>query len=168
MSTTTITRSSGINPGLAWAGPLPGGGYDGRTKHLDRAVLRFATWLQARIGGNVQVRFNSHRLSGGAYTTGSRVDGPIPVDRAEIGLSARLDIPQAMWKRPEWEWTDAELEALPLQYHVSVSPQFLRNPSDLGEHKPSDRYGYWTVKTPREAYRLLRRLLHPIIRNNTP
>ena len=157
MSTATITRSIGINPGLPWGGPLPGGGYDGRTKHLDHAVLHFAKWLQRRFNSPVQVRFNSHRLSGGAYISPA-TDAP----DQEIGLSARLDIPKALWKRPEYTWTDAELEDLPLQYHVSVAPQFLRNPSNLGEHKPNDRYGYWTVKTPQEAYRLLRRLLQPI------
>ena len=62
-----ITRSIGISPGLPWGGPLPGGGYDGKTKRLDRAVQRFAEWLHRRIAGPVQVRFNSHRLSGGAY-----------------------------------------------------------------------------------------------------
>ena len=62
-----ITRSLGISPGLPWGGPLPGGGYDGKTKRLDRAVQRFAEWLHRRIAGPVQVRFNSHRLSGGAF-----------------------------------------------------------------------------------------------------
>jgi hypothetical protein len=157
-----ITRSIGIAPGIPWAGPLPGGGYDGRTKHLDRAVMRFAKWLQAHVGGAVQVRFNSHRLSGGAYTgpgAGPKAHGPIAIDRPEIGLSARLAIPKAMWERPEWTWTDAELEALPLHYHILVYPQFLRNPRDLGERKPDDDYGYWTVTTSQEAYRLLRQLL---------
>ena len=62
-----ITRSLGISPGVPWGGPMPGGGYEGKTKRLDRAVQRFAEWLQARIAGPVQVRFNSHRLSGGAF-----------------------------------------------------------------------------------------------------
>ena len=41
-----ITRSLGISPGVPWGGPLPGGGYEGKTKRLDRAVQRFAEWLQ--------------------------------------------------------------------------------------------------------------------------
>jgi hypothetical protein len=40
-----ITRSIGINPGLPWGGPLPGRGYEGKTKRLDRAVQCFAEWL---------------------------------------------------------------------------------------------------------------------------
>ena len=152
----SITRSVGISPGVPWAGPLPGGGYDGKTKHLDRAVQRFAEWLQKHVGGPVQVRFNSHRLSGGAFT-GSGEKDPVAVSRPEIGLTVRLDIPKAMWARPEWTWTDDELEALPLRYHVLVYPEFLKDPSDLGEHK--EGYGYWNIKTPQEAYRLLRRLL---------
>ena len=62
-----ITRSVGISPGVPWAGPLPGGGYDGKTKRLDRAVGRFAAWLQQHFACPVEIRFNSDRLSGGAF-----------------------------------------------------------------------------------------------------
>ena len=57
------------------------------------------------------------------------------------------------------EWEDCWTESTPLSYNVLVYPEFLRDPNDLGEHKPSDRFGYWSVKTPREAYRLLQRLI---------
>ena len=155
-----ITRSIGISPGLPWAGPLPGGGYDGKTKHLDRAVQRFAEWLQKHLPGPVQIRFNSHRLSGGAYIyPGAAPDAKVTFDTPEIGLSAGLVIPKSMWKRPEWEWKDDELARLLLRYHVLVYPQVLSDPSDLGEHKPGDQFGYWTVATPQEAYRLLKRLI---------
>ena len=45
-----------------------------------------------------------------------------------------------------------------------VYPQFLRNADDRGETRQTPRFwkendfGYWTVKTPQEAYRLLRKL----------
>ena len=39
-----ITRSLGISPGLPWGGPLPGGGYEGKTKRLDRAVHDAYDW----------------------------------------------------------------------------------------------------------------------------
>jgi hypothetical protein len=173
-----ITRSIGISPGLPWGGPLPGGGYDGKTKRLDRAVARFARWLEARIDGPVQVRFNSHRLSGGAFVyPGLAPDTAIGFDTPEIGLSAGLITPPAVvrrrdraWKRgegyglPALEWEDCWTEQTPLRYNVLIYPQFLRFPDNLGEHKAGDRFGYWTVGTPQEAYRLLKRLVNIPIR----
>jgi hypothetical protein len=168
-----ITRSFGINPGVPWGGPLPGGGYEGKTNRLDCAVQRLAEWLHARIAGPVQVRFNSHRLSGGAFVyPGLDPDARISLDTPEIGLCARLITPASVerrrdraWKKgqgcslPALEWEDCWTESTPLAYNVLVYPQYLREPGDLGEYKPGDRFGYWSVKTPREAYRLLQRLV---------
>jgi len=164
-----ITRSLGISPGLPWGGPLPGGGYDGKTKRLDRAVQRFAEWLHRRIAGPVQVRFNSHRLSGGAFVyPDAGPDARITFDTPEIGFGARLITPASVqrrrdraWKKgegyslPALEWEDCWTEAVPLAYNVLIYPQYLRDPGNLGEHKPGDRFGYWSVATPQEAYRLL-------------
>ena len=95
-----ITRSIGIAPGVPWGGPLPGGGYDGKTKRLDRAVQRFAEWLHQRIPGPVQVRFNSHRLSGGAFVyPDAAPDAPVTFGTPEIGLSARLITPASVQRR---------------------------------------------------------------------
>ena len=175
MSTSTITRSAGINPGVPWGGPMPGGGYEGKTKRLDRAVMRFAEWLQARIAGPVQVRFNSHRLSGGAFIyPHAAPDAKIGFDTPEIGLGVRLIIPAAVnrrrdraWNRgegyslPPLEHEDCWTEATPLSYSVLIYPQFLRDPTDLGEERSAtSRFGYWTVKTPQAAYALLRRLVN--------
>ena len=169
-----ITRSLGIDPGLPWSGPLPGGGYEGKTRRLDRAVQRFAEWLHARIAGPVQVRFNFDRLSGGAFVyPGLDPDARIAFDTPEIGLSARLITPPAVqrrrdraWKRGEWrslpslEYEDCWTEQTPLRYNVLIYPQFLRFSDNLGEHKPGDRFGYWTAGTPQEAYNRLRRLVN--------
>ena len=100
-----ITRSLGISPGLPWGGPLPGGGYDGKTKRLDRAVQRFAEWLHRRIAGPVQVRFNSHRLSGGAFVyPDAGPDAEISFDMPEIGLGARLITPASVQRRRDRAW----------------------------------------------------------------
>lgn len=169
-----ITRSLGIDPGLPWGGPLPGGGYEGKTKRLDRAVQRFAEWLHARIAGPVQVRFNSDRLSGGAFVyPGLDPDARIAFDTPEIALSARLIAPPAVQRRrdrawkcggrrslPSLEYEDCWTEQTPLRYNVLIYPQFLRSPDNVGEHKPGDRFGYWTAGTPQEAYRLLKRLVN--------
>ncbi len=169
-----ITRSLGIDPGLPWSGPLPGGGYNGKTKRLDRAVQRFAEWLHRQIAGPVQVRFNSHQLSGGAYVyPDAAPGGKITFDMPEIGLGAGLITPADVRRRrdrawskrkgsmlPALEWENCWTESTPLSYDVLVYPQYLRDPDDLGEHKPGDRFGYWSVGTPQEAYRLLRRLVN--------
>jgi len=169
-----ITRSRGINPCVPWGGPLPGGGYEGKTKHLDRAVQHFAEWLQARVTGPVQVRFNSHRLSGGAFVyPGLDPAAHVTFDTPEIGLGARLVTPPAVvrrrdraWQRgegsslPALEWEDCWNENTPLTYNVLVYPEFLSDPTDLGEQKLGDRFGYWSAATPQEAYRLVRRLVN--------
>jgi hypothetical protein len=170
--TATITRSIGISPGVPWGGPLPGGGFDGKTKRLDRAVARFAEWLQGHFACNVQVRFNSHRLSGGAFVYPGA--DKIEMDTPEIGLGARLTMPAAMQEKRDRliqrrAWREADLlqeqwernlsEDTPLDYTVLVYPQFLRDPNNMGEYKPGNTFGYWTVTTPQEAYRLLRKLV---------
>jgi hypothetical protein len=169
-----ITRSLGISPGVPWGGPLPGGGYEGKTKRLDRAVQRFAEWLQARIAGPVQVRFNSHRLSGGAFVyPGVDPEAPVSFDTPEIGLGARLVAPPAVvrrrdraWQRgegaslPALEWEDCWTERAPLAYNVLIYPEFLRDSANLGEERPGSRFGYWAADTPQEAYRLLKRLVN--------
>ena len=174
-----ITRSIGINPGLPWGGPLPGGGYEGKTKRLDRVVQRFAEWLHRRIAGPVQVRFNSHRLSGGAFVyLGLAPEAPVTFDTPEIGLGARLITPASVERRrdrawnkgegsslPALEWEDCWTEQTPLAYNVLIYPQYLRDPGNLGEHKPGDRFGYWSVATPQEAYRLVRQVVNfPVAR----
>ena len=109
-----ITRSLGISPGLPWGGPLPGGGYDGKTKRLDRAVQRFAEWLHRRIAGPVQVRFNSHRLSGGAFVyPGLDAAAEITFDTPEIGLGARLITPASVQRRRDRAWDKGEGSSLP-------------------------------------------------------
>lgn len=78
-----ITRSRGIHvPG--WAGSLPGGGYEGKTKALDNAVARFAKRLERRFCAPVEIRFNSDQRRGGAWI----VDAPR--HNAGLGLNAGL------------------------------------------------------------------------------
>jgi len=175
-----ITRLTGLSPGVPWAGPLPGGGYNGKTRRLDRAVARFAEWLQRHFDCDVQVRFNSHRLSGGAFIyPGAK--GRITFNTPEIGLGARLITPLAVkqkhdraWEEGTWdrlpplEREDCWTEETPLDYNVLGYPEVLRNPSDLGEWTGNRNaaFGYWTVATAQEAYRLLRRLtVAKLIRN---
>jgi hypothetical protein len=58
----SITRSGGIIPRsddgriIPTMGPLPGGGYEGRTRRLDQAVRRFAEWLREKFELPVEQR----------------------------------------------------------------------------------------------------------------
>jgi hypothetical protein len=45
----------------------PGGGYSGATETLDQVVAGFAEWLRQQFGQDVQIRFNSSQMSGGAF-----------------------------------------------------------------------------------------------------
>lgn len=73
-----ITRSKGIAvPG--WHGPRPGGGGTGITEELDATVERAAHLLQKWAGEDVEIRFNSDRQSGGAFTKNTTTD--------EVGIS---------------------------------------------------------------------------------
>lgn len=76
-----ITRSKGIEvPG--WAGPRPGGGYEGATKELDDAVAKSAEIMSRKYGQDVEIRFNSDRQSGGAFV--------ITPSGLEVGLTSAL------------------------------------------------------------------------------
>lgn len=164
-----ITRSTGISPGVPWAGPLPGGGYEGKTKRLDRAVAHFADWLERHFDGPVEIRFNSDRLSGGAYVY---PDGKVGFGLPEIGLGAGLIIPEHVkqerdraWETDEWrrlpalEWLDCWTEETPLDYKVLVYAKYLRDPSDLGRYRTGEKSGFWHTKTPQQAYRLVQKLV---------
>jgi hypothetical protein len=72
-----ITRSEGIFVG----GFNPGGGRYGLTENLDSIVSTAAEALRERYGRDVEIRFNSDRLSGGAYLNGLG---------ASVGISAQL------------------------------------------------------------------------------
>jgi len=140
--------------------------------------VRFAEWLRIHLPGPVQIRFNSDRLSGGAFVyPGLR--GKIELDTPEIGLTAGLIVPAHVkrerdraWKNDKWrllprlESLECWTEQTPLEYKVLVYPKFLRDPNDRGESKQTipgfwkeNTFGYWTVKSSQEAYRLLRKIV---------
>jgi len=62
-----ITRS----PGTAVYGYIVGGGYDGATKELDDIVAKEAELLGKTFNRDITIRFNSNRLSGGAWLVNS-------------------------------------------------------------------------------------------------
>ena len=82
----SITRSTGIPVTVGGLPipcfPLPGGGYEGKTAELDAAVMHCAALLEREFPAfsTVEVRFNSHRESGGAHIP--------PHSRDDIGLTA--------------------------------------------------------------------------------
>lgn len=84
----TITRSPGlpITVGRVCYG-FAGGGYEGKTKELDEAVKQEAEILGKLFNKDIEIRFNSDRLSGGAWLKNSLTgfDG-----NCQIGLNAGL------------------------------------------------------------------------------
>lgn len=66
-----ITRSTGTNTG--YLGIRAGAGYEGATADLDATIKAAADTLAKRFGRDVQIRFNSDRLSGGAFIEGGNV-----------------------------------------------------------------------------------------------
>ncbi len=81
----TITRSSGIPTGLGY---IVGGGYKGFSQALDDAVKHEAELLRKHYKADVTIRFNSDRLSGGAWLVDA-VDQPLFAN-SSIGLGAQL------------------------------------------------------------------------------
>jgi len=134
-----ITRSTGIEvPG--WFGPKPGGGYEGITKRLDKTVQRAAEWLKNTFDLPVEIRFNSSRLSGGAYIK--------PEGTAEIGIGGLL--------RP-----GRITEKTPVKISVFICREYLRDPA-------GDEYRYREFSTLRQAYAYIKRSIHRgLIRGKT-
>ena len=75
-----ITRSIGTIPRFGNGHPIPtcifpGGGYSGETEELDTAVQSAAKAINQAFGVAIEIRFNSHRRSGGAYMLGDNAPG---------------------------------------------------------------------------------------------
>jgi hypothetical protein len=88
----TITRSTGLP--IEGTGLVAGGGYRGLTEELDAAVREAARELARAYGGDIEIRYNSDRESGGAWlvTPDGRND--------RVGICASLVTARA---RASWE-----------------------------------------------------------------
>ncbi|MEI7837854.1 MAG: hypothetical protein WCK05_15745 [Planctomycetota bacterium] len=115
--------------------PLPGGGYEGITRKLDRAVLRAAGWLGRRFNRPVLLRFNSDRRSGGAWFKDSHRD------HAGVSIQAVLLV-----RRPT--------EASAVHWRVFIHRDFLLEPQDRGR-RGGECYGYWHVASLARAKSIL-------------
>mgnify|MGYP001587103699 CR=1 FL=1 len=82
-----ITRSVGIKPvinGQPIMTPIwPGGGIYGKTKELDNAVEKIAQKLSETFDKEIEIRFNSHRESGGAFFK-------LKENSFSVGIGARI------------------------------------------------------------------------------
>lgn len=91
-------KSISRSPGFAVQGYIVGGGQRGFSDELDRIVVQEAEFLREHFHSDVTIRYNSDRLSGGAWL----VDAPLDDFGANssIGLGASLvnrklrDMPQ--------------------------------------------------------------------------
>lgn len=91
-----IERSAGLPIGVS--GLTAGGGGTGLTESLDDVVQRAAEALSALYDAPVTVRFNSDRLSGGAWL--KTVEPDYIGGNAEVGITARVS-PDAPEPTPE-------------------------------------------------------------------
>ena len=77
-----VTRSTGTHV-AGWHGPRPGGGITGITQELDKGVELAADLLRNQFKCDVEIRFNSHRESGGAWIN----DGG---EKCTVGIRAMI------------------------------------------------------------------------------
>ena len=79
-----VTRSSGIPV----SGYIVGGGYSGLNQMLDDLIVKEAAFLRDHFNADVTIRFNSDRLSGGAWLVDSPEESLF--SNSSIGLGASL------------------------------------------------------------------------------
>ena len=112
----TITRSPGVLTGYGY---IVGGGMEGCTKALDDCVKQAAELLREHYGLDVTIRFNSNRMSGGAWVVDSKVDSI--GSNSSIGLGAGL--------------FNSELQAMPQIEKLNLSQcefdKLFRSPDSL-------------------------------------
>mgnify|MGYP001564135132 CR=1 FL=1 len=114
-----ISRSKGIVPPGPWMGPLPGGGYSGATEVLDRIVAEAAKRLAAWSGEDVEIRFNSDRMSGGAYV-GTPKNGFSSVDEVGVGAGYVADIDRSAFENGTMEDHNRIFRAAPKVLEITV------------------------------------------------
>lgn len=101
----TIDETEGIDrdPGTTTdTGFLAGSGYRGKREDQDEAVVELAERLNAEFPHDVTIRFNTNRISGGAWL--------VDDDRsAQLGLGVKLKPPEwYLEQRHEWLFGDGE------------------------------------------------------------
>jgi hypothetical protein len=162
--TATITRSVGIVPKVngivvpCW--PLPGGGYEGKTRRLDRAVANAAKWLAKTFNRPITIRFNSDQLSGGAWLVDKAHDD------ASLELGGAIVIPQSAWRRwhrydtprPHIDQLWKPTEDCPIRLAVKIHRDFLLG-TDLVLGPTDDLYIHH-VNQPATAHKFLMRHLN--------
>ena len=111
----SVTRSAGLPVGLGF---VVGGGYTGASDDLDQTVAQAADMLAEGYGMDVTVRFNSDRLSGGAWLVTH--EGPDQLGaNAEIGLCASLTTEHTeQRRRVAYERWGEQFEPQPLGVRV--------------------------------------------------
>lgn len=148
--TPEITRSAGLVAieGQPW---IVGGGYSGSTKELDDTVQKAARLLSKGFGRDVEIRFNSDRLSGGAWL---KDDLPGFAGNTQVGLTAGIGaVPPKGKSRDQWidelgkkyNWErgmDEELHNAPQGVFVStyISADVADDQGVVNSGNPGHRY----------------------------
>ena len=123
-----ITRSTGI----FFMGYNPGGGYSGATENLDALVVQAAEMLAAEYGMDIEIRFNSDRMSGGAWlktpAKPDQEDGMVQFSSTDVELGG--------WLRPDG--------AIVVQTYIS---------KEFAAHPEAMMHDYWSGGNPKRLPR---------------
>ena len=135
----TIRRHAGIPiKGTPYA---VGAGYSGITQELDQTVELAARMLAAAFGGDIEIRFNTDRRSGGAWLMD---DKPGLAGNASVGLTAglRAKRPDGLSDAEWWDMPIEEHQRLPVELTVAtvVKPDHLNDPALANQGNPDSRY----------------------------
>jgi len=106
------------NPGTAVRGFRVGGGYRGKRDDQDEAVKHFAVLLAEEFPHNIDIRYNTNRLSGGAWL----IDGK---RNAQVGLRAKLLPPESYGNKLS-NYYDSDSER-----HEKPTPPRYKDPKTL-------------------------------------
>ena len=129
----TVTRSPGLPTG--YMGLVAGGGVTGATWELDSTVRAAAEALgMAYPGRDVTIRFNSNRLSGGAWIVTHPVDGY--GRNAEVGVCAELRPDRA---EVEAIWDETNLDPAAIRRRVAALPRSVRINAHVGTTSRRDK-----------------------------
>ena len=130
MAKASVSRCEGIPCQVGVLPTLVGCGYSGATPELDGVVQDAANKLTATFRRDVQIRFNSDRLSGGAFLsdglTGLSAFTAVHINAGLVPIRPP-GMSQEDWWKADFSFMQAQPKALRLSVHVRRS--WLKDPS---------------------------------------
>jgi hypothetical protein len=152
-----------------YGGYIAGGGYSGSTKELDDTVQKAAKLLADAFGRDIEIRFNSHRESGGAWLKDD-LSGFSGSCQVGLGAALRAKPPKGRTKeqwydelsRKHGAWTRSmldEIESAPRHVVVDtyIAGAIARDGEIVNSGNPDHRYASHDHKSLAEGLAFLKR-----------